>query len=147
MKENLILTAVKDAYMKFFKEEKHIPELDDNFYDVKKYIDNKELVDRFEKMTLKELRPYILFLAQAYEKEETPSTDECTCLKFAETIVGIEGFIDELIDVHFIQLYYHLDCSTELDGFDLYYDDELDVETQQKIIAEIQKLGNKKEWT
>lgn len=147
MQDNLIINTVKDAYVKFLIEEQDIPYPDDDFYDIKKYINSKDIVDHFEKMTLNELKPYILFLAKAYEEGDMSNVDQLDCLDFAQTIIDTEAFADELIYVHFNQLQYYLERSTELGDFNFYDyddDDELDVETQQKIIAEVQKFENKK---
>lgn len=145
MQKKFILELVKQAFGQFITKNQTVPSFEDGFYDAKEYFDEEKAINYFNELSFEKMKSYILFLAKAYDRGDTPSADECSCLDFANIIIKTGEFIDELVAVYFNQLYQYL--SDQIEEFDYLEDEQIDVKMQQKIIAEIQKFGNKKEWT
>lgn len=142
MKEKFILELVKQAFEQFITKNQTIPSFGDGFYDIKEYFNEEKALIYFNELSFEKMKSYITFLAEAYDRGDTPSADDCSCLDFANIIVNTGEFIDELVAVYFNQLYYYL--SDQIDEFDYLEDEQIDVKMQQQIIAEIQKFENKR---
>ena len=142
MREKFILELTKKAFEEFITNNQTVPSFGDGFYDVKEYFDEEKAINYFNELSFEKIKLYILFLAKAYDRGDTPSADDCSCLDFANIIVNTREFIDELVAVYFNQLYYYL--SDQIEEFDYLEDEQINVKMQQKIIAEIQKFENKK---
>lgn len=138
MKEKFILELTKQAFEQFITNNQTVPPFGDSFYNVKRYFDEKKALIYFNELTFEKMKSYILFLAKAYDRGDTPSADECSCLDFANIIVNTGEFIDELVAVYFNQLYQYL--SDQIEDFDYLEDEQIDKDTQQQIIAKIQEF-------
>lgn len=138
MKENFILALTKQAFEQFITKNQTIPSFGDGFYDVKEYFGEEKAINYFNELSFEKMKSYILFLAQAYDRGDTPSVDECSCLDFANIIVNTGEFIDELVAVYFNQLYQYL--SDQIEEFDYLEDEQIDAKMQQQIIAKIQEF-------
>lgn len=138
MQENFILELVKQAFGQFITENQTVPPFEDGFYDAKEYFDKEKALIYFNELSFEKMKSYILFLAKAYDRGDTPSADECSCLDFANIIVNTGEFIDELVAVYFNQLYQYL--SDQIEEFDYLEDEQIDKNTQRQIIAKIQEF-------
>lgn len=138
MKENFILALTKQAFEQFITKNQTVPSFGDGFYDIKEYFGEEKAINYFNELSFEKMKSYILFLAKAYDRGDTPSADECSCLDFANIIVNTGEFIDELVAVYFNQLYQYL--SDQIEEFDYLEDEQIDVKMQQQIIAKIQEF-------